>query len=62
MFCVRDGPIDRWFCDANCSVKFATYRHMIGVEHVVKMDSRTRAQYLKGITIDEFISNGMCVK
>lgn len=62
MFCVRDGPIDRWFCDANCSLKFAEYRHNPGTYLLLKMNRQEREQYLKGMTIDEFISNGMTVK
>ena len=61
MFVVRDGPIDRWYCDANCAVKWAEYRHHIGVAHVLKMPVGIRKEYLKGKTIDQFISNGMKV-
>jgi hypothetical protein len=62
MFVVRDGPIDRWFCDTNCAAKWTENRHCIGVAHVLKMSSSIRQQYLKGKTIEEFISNGMKVE
>lgn len=54
--------MDRWFCDADCAVKFTEYRHNIGVAHVLKMPISIRKEYLKGKTIDEFISNGMKVR
>jgi hypothetical protein len=59
MFVIRDGPMDRWFCDANCALKWAEYRHDKRVAHVVKMPVGLREEYLKGKTIDEFISNDM---
>jgi hypothetical protein len=62
MFVVRDGPIDRWFCDADCSVKWTEYRHHEAMAHVVKMSVQKRKEYLQGKTIDEFISNSMRVK
>lgn len=61
MFRVRDGPIDHYFCDGDCHQKWVTYRHMIGAAHVVRASPKIRAAYLKGMTIDEFISNGMSI-
>ena len=53
----RDGPVDHWFCTEECGRKWVKYRHVIGVAHVVKMPSGVRTEYLKGKTIDEFISD-----
>ena len=53
--------MDRYFCDTECSGKWVKYRHMIGVADVIKMDKETRENFLKGSSIDEFISNGMVV-
>ena len=53
--------MDRYFCDTECSGKWVRYRHMIGVADVIKMDKETRENFLKGSSIDEFISNGMVV-
>ena len=62
LFTLRDGPADHRFCDADCAAKWVQYRHMIGVAHVVRMGPELRKEYLKGKTIDEFISDGMVVK
>ena len=62
VFTLRDGPVSVRFCNADCSAKWVQYRHMIGVAHVVRMPKLLREQYLKGKTIDEFISDGMVVK
>lgn len=61
MFKIIDGPVHHWFCAQDCSQKWLHYRHMIGVAHVVKLEPALRAAYLKGKSIDEFISNGMVI-
>ena len=60
-FTLLDGPANHRFCDADCSAKWVQYRHMIGIAHVVRMPPHVRKEYLKGRTIDEFISDGMAV-
>ena len=60
-FTLKEGPSCFRFCDTTCSSKWVTYRHTIGVAHVIKMSAELRHTYLKGYTIDEFISNGMCI-
>ena len=60
-FTLKDGPANHRFCDTDCSSKWVKYRHMIGVAHVVKMPRELRNVYLNNHTIDEFISNGMCI-
>lgn len=59
MFKVKDGPSEYWFCDADCSAKFVKYRHIIGTAHILRMDIVMRNEYLKGMTLDDYISNGM---
>jgi hypothetical protein len=59
MFKMKDGPSEYWFCDAECAAKFVKYRHMIGTAHILKMDLVMRNAYLDGITLDDYISNGM---
>ena len=58
-FCVKEGPMERWFCDADCAAKYVKYRHMVGVSHVLKMDPLQRKMYLDGRSLDDFILNGM---
>ena len=59
MFKVKHGPTEYWFCDANCVAKFVKYRHMIGTAHILKMDPVMRHAYLDGMTLDDYISNGL---
>ena len=58
-FTLKEGPARHVFCDTQCSANWVTYRHRIGVAHVIKMDRVERDAHLNGHTIDEFISNGM---
>ena len=59
MFKVKDGPSEFWFCDCECAAKFVKYRHMIGTAHILKMGPVVRSAYLDGMTLDDYISNGM---
>ena len=55
-FLIKEGPVDRYFCDANCSLKWAKYRHVIGVSHIVKMGPDQRRAALGDKTIDKYLS------
>ena len=54
---VKDGPIDRYYCDFDCLSKYDSFRHSVGVANVLKLSFRERIEYLEGKTIDEFISD-----
>jgi hypothetical protein len=56
MFCVKDGPVEHWFCDADCADRWVVWRHVIGVAHVVRMTPHARSEHLKGDSIDNYIS------
>lgn len=58
LFKLKNGPIEHYFCDADCAAKFVQYRHVIGVAHILKMDKDSRIAYLGNITLDDYISNG----
>jgi hypothetical protein len=57
MFKLRNGPIDYYFCDADCSELFVRYRHVIGIAHILKMSAENRDKYLGGKTLMDYISN-----
>eukprot|EP00966_Prymnesium_polylepis_P230488 5333491-Prymnesium_polylepis.1 len=63
-FTLRDGPADHQFCNTVCSSKWVKYRHAIGVAHIVRMQPVhvMRIEYLKGKSIDQFITDGLVVK
>jgi len=62
LFKLKNGPVDCYFCDADCAAKFVKYRHMIGVAHILKMNECIRVAYLDGMTLDDYISNGFTRK
>lgn len=59
---MHDGPAHHQFCDADCAYKWVRYRHTIGVAHIVRMPPLMRSEYLKGRTIDQFISDTLLAK
>lgn len=55
MFRVRNGPIDHWFCDAECVHLYVEHRHNPNARRLLDMSRRERNMVLEGKNMNWFI-------
>mgnify|MGYP006248336657 CR=1 FL=1 len=56
LFKVREGPIDRHFCDVMHAELWLQYRHTEKAHKLCRMPPKERREYLNGRTMEDEIS------
>lgn len=56
MFCVRDGPINYYFCDTEHAEYWLEYRHKVPTYELCRMLPQQRMVELQGRSMEEEIS------